>query len=57
MNTYYLSPCFLYARREVRCWEYVALIKTFKIPVFVVLNTLDIIGYKTINIINKEMTL
>lgn len=29
----------------------------YKIPVFVVLNTLDITGYKTINIINKEVTL
>lgn len=31
--------------------------KTYKIPVFSVLNTLDVTGYKTINKINKEMTL
>ena len=31
--------------------------KTYKIPVFFVLNTLDVTGYKIINKINKEMTL
>lgn len=48
-----------------RCLLYVSLgagnmlhgSKTYKIPAFVVFNTLDIIDNKTINIINKEMTL